>query len=66
MAQRKNSLNLPIVSIVLALLMTMSGCLNMASEEVVDEPIILEPYLGDEVKRVYGSPDLYNYDDCAA
>ena len=66
MAQRKNSLNLPIVSIVLALLMTMSGCLNMASEEVVEESIILEPYLGDEVKRVYGSPDLYNYDDCAA
>jgi len=66
MAQRKINQNLPVVSIVMILLMTLSGCLNMASEEVVDEPIILEPYLGDEVKRVYGSPDLQTFDDCAA
>ncbi len=65
MAQRDSRLKIPVISMFMVLLMTLSGCLNLAADDNDDaEPIYLNPYLGEEVKRVFGSPDLQSFDDC--
>ncbi len=65
MAQRDSRLKIPVISMFMVLLMTLSGCLNLAADDNdVAEPIYLNPYLGEEVKRVFGSPDLQSFDDC--
>ena len=65
MAQRDSRLKIPVISMFMVLLMTLSGCLNLAPDENDDsEPIYLNPYLGEEIKRVFGSPDLQSFDDC--
>ena len=65
MAQRDSRLKIPVISMFMILLMTLSGCLNLAADDNDDaEPIYLNPYLGEEVKRVFGSPDLQSFDDC--
>ncbi len=65
MAQRDSRVKIPVISMFMVLLMTLSGCLNLAADDNDDaEPIYLNPYLGEEVKRVFGSPDLQSFDDC--
>ena len=65
MAQRDSRVKIPVISMFMVLLMSLSGCLNLAADDNdVAEPIYLNPYLGEEVKRVFGSPDLQSFDDC--
>ena len=52
MAQRDSRLKIPVISMFMVLLMTLSGCLNLAADDNDDaEPIYLNPYLGEEVKE---------------
>ena len=67
MAKYKNRLNLPAISIFMVALMMLSGCIGLVdSEEENTEPIPLEPFLGDQIKRSLGAPDLEIFDDCAS
>ena len=67
MAKYKNRLNLPAISIFMIALMMLSGCIGLVdSEEENTEPIPLEPFLGDQIKRSLGAPDLEIFDDCAS
>ena len=65
MAGTKSTLKLPALSVLIVMMMSLSGCLGLidADDESPDD-LILNPYLGDEVKRAYGSPDLQIFDDC--
>jgi len=65
MGEYKNRLNLPAISIFMVALMMLSGCIGLAdSEEENTEPIPLEPFFGDQIKRSLGAPDLEIFDDC--
>ena len=67
MAKYKNRVNLPAISIFMVALMMLSGCIGLAdSEDENSEPLSLEPFLGDQIKRSLGAPDLEIFDDCAS